>query len=79
MPLFGSFKNISQTASLGETNFSLIACLHVWLYFLPLFTLKDRERRERERERRTNEIDGDDERNAEKADRGEKRVEFDRE
>ena len=49
MPLFGSFKNISQTASLGETNFSLIACLHVWLYFLPLFTLKDRERRERER------------------------------
>ena len=33
----------------------------------------------RERVRRTNEIDGDDERNAEKADRGEKRVEFDRE
>ncbi len=49
MPLFGAFKNISQTASLGETHFSLIACLHVCLYFLPLFTRKigsaERERR----------------------------------
>jgi hypothetical protein len=49
MPLFGAFKNIAQTASLGETHFSLIACLHVCLYFLPLFTRKigsaERERR----------------------------------
>ena len=41
-------------------------------------TERERER-VRQSERRTNEIDGDDERNAEKADRGEKRVEFDRE
>ena len=50
MPLFGAFKNISQTASLGETHFSLIACLHVCLYFLPLFTRKigsaEREKKE---------------------------------
>ena len=49
MPLFGEFKNISQTASLGETNFSLIACLHVCLYFFTTFHSKDRKRREREK------------------------------
>ena len=49
MPLFGECKNISQTASLGETYFSLIACLHVCLYFFTTFCEKDRERRERER------------------------------
>ena len=51
MPLFGECKNISQTASLGETHFSLIACLHVCLYFFTTFCEKDRERRERERRR----------------------------
>ena len=49
MPLFGECKNISQTASLGETHFSLIACLHVCLYFFTTFCEKDRERREREK------------------------------
>ena len=49
MPLFGECKNIAQTASLGETHFSLIACLHVCLYFFTTFCEKDRERRERER------------------------------
>ncbi len=49
MPLFGECKNISQTASLGETHFSLIACLHVCLYFFITFCEKDRERREREK------------------------------
>ena len=51
MPRFGECKNISQTASLGETHFSLIACLHVCLYFFTTFCEKDRERRERERRR----------------------------
>ena len=49
MPRFGECKNISQTASLGETYFSLIACLHVCLYFFTTFCEKDRERREREK------------------------------
>ena len=51
MPLFGECKNISQTASLGETHFSLIACLHVCLYFFTTFCEKDRERREREKKK----------------------------
>ena len=48
MPLFGEFKNISQTASLGETHFSPIACLHVCLYFFITFHV---ERQEAQRER----------------------------
>ena len=50
MPLFGEFKNISQTASLGETNFSLIACLHVCLYFFITFHV-ERQGAQREREK----------------------------
>ena len=49
MPIF-EFKNISkQRAYLGETNFSLIACLRVCLYFFTTFHSKDRKRREREK------------------------------
>ena len=50
MPLFGECKNISQTASLGETHFSLIACLHVCLYFFTTFC-DERQGAQRERER----------------------------
>ena len=51
MPLFGECKNISQTASLGETHFSLIACLHVCLYFFTTFRV-ERQEAQREREKK---------------------------